>query len=564
MAPMSVVVIPARNEQDAIEVCLAALARQTVGVDAFEAILVADACTDDTEAAARTAARELGLSLSIIQGPGAGSGPARRLGMDAAADRLEALGSRDGLIASTDADSVPAREWLERQLRHLAHGATVVAGLIELDPADAACLPGEVLRRRERDARSRLAEVAIREPLAEHHHFAGASLGVTAATYRDVGGLDGISALEDEAFRAKLARHGVAVLRPADVRVRTSARTDGRARRGLSVDLAVSMWREQRRYRASAFSLEDLRAAKQTTTVSVVLPAKQCAATVGGVLKSTVGPALRARLVDEVIVIDAASPDGTAARAAAMGATVLQQDEVLGEYGPALGKGDAMWRALHHSRGDVVCFLDADTEDPHPHHLLGLLGPLLHESGVALVKGAFDRPFRAGGESLPHEGGRVTEVMARPLLNLHFPLLAGFAQPLAGEFGARRELLTRIPFPVAYGVEIAVLIDALQACGLHALAECHLGTRQNRHQPLRALGEMAFEVLAAVERRLDGTRSATGGHYLRPWEDGASVRVPIDERPPLDSPATHVWPAGSQDRSRDLEEPRWPRTMDPA
>jgi glucosyl-3-phosphoglycerate synthase len=190
---------------------------------------------------------------------------------------------------------------------------------------------------------------------------------------------------------------------------------------------------------------------------------------------------------------------------------------------------------VRHCRGDVVCFLDADTEDPHPHHLLGLLGPLLHEPQVALVKGAFDRPFRAGGQTLAHEGGRVTEVMARPLLNLHFPLLAGFSQPLAGEFAGRRELLTRIPFPVGYGVEVAVLIDALEACGLQALAECHLGTRQNRHQPLRALGEMAFAVLAAVERRLAGPRSATGGHYLRPWEDGAVVRVPVDERPPLQS-----------------------------
>jgi glucosyl-3-phosphoglycerate synthase len=190
---------------------------------------------------------------------------------------------------------------------------------------------------------------------------------------------------------------------------------------------------------------------------------------------------------------------------------------------------------VHHSRGDVVCFLDADTGDPHPHHLLGLLGPLLTEPQVSLVKGAFDRPFRAGGQTLAHEGGRVTEVMARPLLNLHFPLLAGFAQPLAGEFAARRELLRRIPFPVGYGVEVAVLIDALGICGLDGLAECQLGTRQNRHQPLRALGEMALAVLAAVEQRLDGPRSATGGHYLRPWEDGAVVRVPVDERPPLAS-----------------------------
>ena len=187
------------------------------------------------------------------------------------------------------------------------------------------------------------------------------------------------------------------------------------------------------------------------------------------------------------------------------------------------------------ARATFVCFLDGDTEDPHPDHLRGLLGPLLREPGIALVKGAFDRPFRAGRHSVANEGGRVTELAARPLLNLHVPLLAGFSQPLAGEFAGRRELLERVPFPVGYGVEIALLIDALRDVGLDGLAECHLGTRQNRHQPLRDLGEMAFAVLAAVEQRLDGPRSATGGHYLKPWDDGAVVKVPIAERPPLRS-----------------------------
>ncbi|HEY1713808.1 MAG TPA: glucosyl-3-phosphoglycerate synthase [Solirubrobacteraceae bacterium] len=535
MAPVSVVVIPARDEELTIAACLSGLARQTVGIGAFETIVVADACSDQTEDVARATAARLGLSLSVLPGPGAGSGPARRLGMDAAADRLEALGCRDGLIATTDADSAPAEDWLARQRAHLADGARVVAGLIELHPDDVERLPEAVRERRERDARRRLSDVAAGDPAAQHHHFAGASLGVTLETYRRVGGLDACRALEDQAFGAKLARHGISVARAADVRVRTSARTDGRARRGLSVDLAVSMWHEQRRYRAEAFAAEDLRGAKRATTVSVVLPAKECAGTIAGVLETAVAPAVAAGLVDEVIVVDAASRDGTAALAAAAGAMVVQQDDVLPELGAAVGKGDAMWRALSCSRGDVVCFLDADTEDPHAHHLLGLLGPMLREPGVALVKGAFDRPFRAGGQSLPHEGGRVTEVMARPLLNLHFPLLAGFAQPLAGEFAARRDVLTSIPFPMGYGVEVAVLIDALERCGLPALAECHLGSRQNRHQPLRALGEMAFAVLAAVERRLDGPRSATGGHYLRPWEDGAVVHVPVDERPPLDS-----------------------------
>ncbi|HEV7773758.1 MAG TPA: hypothetical protein VGO48_10780 [Conexibacter sp.] len=211
---------------------------------------------------------------------------------------------------------------------------------------------------------------------------------------------------------------------------------------------------------------------------------------------------------------------------------MLQQDELLPEHGPALGKGDAMWRALHATGGDVVCFLDADTADPSDAHLRGLLGPLLTVPELALVKGAFARPW-AGAAAMPHEGGRVTELMARPLLNVHVPRLAGFAQPLAGEFAARRTLLETIRFPVGYGVEIAVLLDALRLHGLDALAESELGTRQNRHQPLRALGEMAYAVLAAVERRIDRSPAPAGGHYVRPWQDGAVAIVPVDERPPL-------------------------------
>ena len=320
--------------------------------------------------------------------------------------------------------------------------------------------------------------------------------------------------------------------------MRTSARVDGRARRGLSVDLAVSVWRERRRYVASDFAPAVLQRTKGTTSTTVVIPTKECGATIAGVLARTVEPLRALGMVDEVLVVDAASSDGTAERARACGARVVQQDAVAPTQGPALGKGDAMWRALQITRGEIVCFLDGDTEDPSPEHLSGLLGPLLSDPAIDLVKGAFERPFKTGEERLAHEGGRVTELMARPLLNLHVPLLAGFTQPLAGEFAARRSLVERLAFPVGYGVEIAVLIDALREVGLDGLAECHLGTRQNRHQPLRALGEMAFAVLAAVERRVGGVRTASGGHYVRPWEDGSVVRVPIAERPALRSSVT--------------------------
>jgi glucosyl-3-phosphoglycerate synthase len=140
-----------------------------------------------------------------------------------------------------------------------------------------------------------------------------------------------------------------------------------------------------------------------------------------------------------------------------------------------------------------------------------------------------------GGVEYAHEGGRVTELMARPLLNLREPLLAGFAQPLAGEFAGRRTALEQTSFPVGYGVEIAILIDVLRAHGLEALAESQLGTRHNRHQPLRALGEMAYAVLAAVEARAEHNRGPLGGHYVRPWDDFAVSEVPVAERPPLGS-----------------------------
>jgi glucosyl-3-phosphoglycerate synthase len=527
----AIVVIPARDEEARIAACLRALAAQTTST--FETIVVLDACVDATEGITRRTAERLGLTIEVIPGPGAGSGPARRLGMDLAADRLLAAGVPGGLIACTDADTRPAPNWLERQLAHVRAGARVVAGRVELEPAERRELPEGTLRRRERDAAQRLERVRRVDAGAEHHHFAGASLGITAGAYRSVGGLDPVNALEDAAFATRLAGHGVPILRAADVEVHTSARRSGRARRGLSVDLEVSMWAERRRYDATDFPLECLKRLKRETSIAVVVPAKECAATIAGVIGHTVGPAARAGLIDEIVVIDADSPDGTAAIARAAGARVVQQDEVLAEAGPTLGKGDAMWRSLAVTRSQIVCFLDGDTTDPDPCHLQGLIGPLLLDADLALVKGAFERPLVRDGVELAHEGGRVTELMARPLLNLYEPRLAGFMQPLAGEFAARRGLLEAIPFPAGYGVEIAVLIDALRRCGLDALAECHLGVRHNRHQPLRALGEMAYAVLAAVERRVGDGRAVLGGHYLRPWEDGTVVQVSVEERPPL-------------------------------
>jgi glucosyl-3-phosphoglycerate synthase len=450
--------------------------------------------------------------------------------MDLACDRLLADGRSDGLIASTDADTRPAPDWLERQLAHLDRGAQAIAGRIELDAHEAARLPQAVLRRRARDADERLARVLSVDPDAQHHHFAGASLGVTAGTYRLVGGIEPQPSLEDARFAARLVAFGIPIVRPGDVLVTTSARSDGRARHGLSADLALAEWFSRRRYRARSFPLAVLASAKRDARVTVIIPVRECAATIAGVLEETVGPALARGLVDELVVVDAASADGSARIAETAGARVIQQDEVAPELGPALGKGDAMWRALLVTDGDIVCFLDGDTRDPDPGHLLGLLGPLLTDPAIQMVKGAFDRPFDTGSGSFAHEGGRVTELMARPLINLWEPQLAGFAQPLAGEFAGRRNVLESLAFPVGYGVEIAILIDACRRYGLDALAECELGTRQNCHQSLEALGDMAYAVLAAVDRRIgDETGPVAGSDAVR---GPSGALITLDERPP--------------------------------
>jgi glucosyl-3-phosphoglycerate synthase len=531
----AIVVIPARDEVSRIARCLAAFGEQRgLAADAFGVVVVLDGCRDATETVARAAAARAGLGLEIVSLPiPRGVGVARWIGMERACARLEAAGQPDGLIACTDADTEPGPDWLAAQLALIEAGAAAIGGRIDLDPVEAASLPPDALTRRSTQARIRLAAVLAEDAGADHHFFSGASMGVSARAYRAVGGLEPATALEDEGFARRLAAGGLRIVRSDRVRVRTSARTDGRAPRGLSRDLELGRWLATRRYDGDAYDLERLRAAKGNTTVSVVIPARDCADTVGGVLRGTVRAALDAGLVDEVLVVDGQSADATRSVAQRAGATVVAQDELLPEYGPALGKGDAMWRAVSATRGDVVAFLDADTADPDPRHLLGVLGPLLEDEDIALVKASFGRPFLDGaGLALPDEGGRVTELMARPLLNLYVPQLAGFVQPLAGETAARRGLLRRLAFPVGYGVEVAILIDALRLAGLDALAEVAVGTRQNHHQPLRDLGAMAFAVLCAVQRRVDPASAVPAG-LVQPWSEGAVRDVPVLERPPL-------------------------------
>jgi glucosyl-3-phosphoglycerate synthase len=290
-----------------------------------------------------------------------------------------------------------------------------------------------------------------------------------------------------------------------------------------------------RTFRHGEFPAERL-AAEREATVSVCLPARDEAATVGPIVAGLA--ALRERgAIDEVMVIDGDSTDATAEIAADAGATVHRESDLLGSFGPVRGKGDAMWRALSVLQGDVICYLDADSESFGPHFACGLIGPLVCEPGVAFVKGCFRRPFRVGEVTLPHGGGRVNELMARPLLNLFYPDLAGFLQPLAGEIAARRDLLERLPFATGYAIEIAHLIDAHRAVGLAALAQVDLDVRQNRHQDLDALAPMAFAILQAVAARLEreGRLETELPSRFLALEEGqlAERAVELVERPPM-------------------------------
>jgi glucosyl-3-phosphoglycerate synthase len=261
--------------------------------------------------------------------------------------------------------------------------------------------------------------------------------------------------------------------------------------------------------------------------VSVCVQAREEAATIAAV----VAPLMELReagVVDQVVVLDDDSRNGTGAIAAALGAEVVRPGGLLAGFGPVLGKGDAMWRALSVLSGDLVCFVDADSEDFGAHFATGLLGPLICAPRVQFVKGFHRRPFKHGpAQVAPTGGGRVTELTARPLLAAFYPELAAIRQPLAGEFAARRDLLERMAFCTGYAVEIGLLIDVCAGLGVDAIGQVDLGVRQNRHRPLEELAPMADCILAAVTSRLRREGRLPRGT----GDDGPAP----PERPPLAS-----------------------------
>jgi len=248
---------------------------------------------------------------------------------------------------------------------------------------------------------------------------------------------------------------------------------------------------------------------KQGVTVSLVLPTLNEAATLGPIVRRARKLLMEAvPLVDELLVIDSASDDATCEIAAREGARVVQHADVLDRYGSYRGKGEALWKSLYESSGDIVVWCDTDVRNWHPRMAYGTLGPLLVEPRIQYVKGYYQRPIVEDGVLREGGGGRVTELVARPLINLFYPDLSGFIQPLAGEYAGRRSLLETIPFFTGYAVEIGHLIDIAERAGLEALGQVDLERRIHRNQELEGLSRMSFVIIQAVMKRLEERRRA--------------------------------------------------------
>jgi glucosyl-3-phosphoglycerate synthase len=318
-----------------------------------------------------------------------------------------------------------------------------------------------------------------------------------------------------------------------------------------AISILVDRWFAENTFHADEFAnLRELVAAKhaQGLTVSLALPALNEEETIGPII-SAVKQALMERvpLLDELVVIDSASTDRTREIAAELGAAVFIHQELLPEYGARSGKGEALWKSLHVTRGDIVAWIDTDIVNFHPRFVYGIVGPLITNRRVQLVKGFYRRPLRVGDKVQASGGGRVTELMARPLINLFYPELSGILQPLSGEYAGRRTALEQAVFFSGYGVETGLLLDVFERYGLAAIAQVDLLERIHKNQSLEALSKMAFVILQVIVQRLEGrighpllqevnrtmklARYTRGGYYLDVEEVAELDRPPMISLP---------------------------------
>jgi glucosyl-3-phosphoglycerate synthase len=280
--------------------------------------------------------------------------------------------------------------------------------------------------------------------------------------------------------------------------------------------------------------------------ISVCIPTLNEADTIGDIV-STIRDHLLEKhpLVDEILVIDSGSTDATREIAAAAGATVHLASDILPWLESHTGKGENLWKALHVSSGDIICYVDGDISNFHPGFITGLVGPLLTDPGIDYVKAYYERPLAYGDESHSTGGGRVSEILIRPLISLFFPELSGILQPLSGEYAARRDTLESLAFPVGYGVEIAHLIDLARDGKIPKIAQTDLVKRVHRNRDDDELGRMAFALLRVILRRLqrDGKISLATPlpDLYQSWTvDGEGVSqsfhtIPEPERPAMNS-----------------------------
>jgi glucosyl-3-phosphoglycerate synthase len=295
-------------------------------------------------------------------------------------------------------------------------------------------------------------------------------------------------------------------------RAETLAAADRIAEDSRAVPARVDRWFAEANFHHSEFAdIARLVALKvqQGLTVSLVLPTLNEADTIGPIVTRAVRE-LRERvpLLDEILVIDSGSTDATREIAADAGARVVEHHDILTRYGSFVGKGEALWKSVYESTGDIIVWADTDVRSWHQRMVYGTLGPLLVEPRLEYVKGYYQRPIVEGGVLTEGGGGRVTELVARPLINLFFPELSGFIQPLAGEYAARRSLLEQLPFFTGYAVEIGHLIDAAEKVGIGGLGQVDLERRLHRNQELEGLSKMSFVILQAVMKRLEERRRA--------------------------------------------------------